>query len=133
MKARIIDDTIVEILAPVPGFDITDCYHADVLAGCIDTPPGAAVGWHRDDQGQWSAPPPPPRTWTAADLRSGLSLREKVAWDNDSAPEIVTAKIELSHPAARDTVSAVLDLLVSSNLIANTSMIAVLADNSVQS
>ena len=36
MKARIQDGYVVEILAPIPGFTIDQCFHADLLDKCVD-------------------------------------------------------------------------------------------------
>lgn len=56
MKARIVNDTIVEILVAVDGHDIKDCFHPSILATCIDVPEGASVGWYRQEDGTWVAP-----------------------------------------------------------------------------
>lgn len=56
MKARISNDTIVEILFAVGGHDIKDCFHPEILAQCIDVPEGASVGWVRQEDGTWAAP-----------------------------------------------------------------------------
>jgi uncharacterized protein (DUF2236 family) len=49
MKARIVNGVIVEILSPLPGFTIEQCFHPAVLAGCIDHEDGMVVGepWPR--------------------------------------------------------------------------------------
>ena len=36
MKARIHNGHVVEILTPIEGFKIEDCFHADVLDQCVD-------------------------------------------------------------------------------------------------
>ena len=56
MKARIVNDTIVEILVAVEGHDIKDCFHPQILATCIDVPEGANVGWLKQEDGTWAAP-----------------------------------------------------------------------------
>lgn len=43
--ARISDDTVVEILKPIAGFDIADCFHPDILAGCIACGDDVKPGW----------------------------------------------------------------------------------------
>jgi hypothetical protein len=44
MKARIVNDTVVEILTPIAGFRIEDCFHPDILAQCVDVTEGMQVG-----------------------------------------------------------------------------------------
>ncbi len=72
-------------------------------------------------------PAPAPRTWTAEDIRNGLSLSEKVKWDNNSLPEIVTAKKEIISTQTVELVAEVLQMLVDANAISQTSMNKVLA------
>jgi len=36
MLARIIDGVIVEVLQPIAGFSIDQCFHPSVLAQCVD-------------------------------------------------------------------------------------------------
>lgn len=71
-------------------------------------------------------PLPAPRTWSQADVRAGLSLSEKVKWDNDSAPEIVTVKAELSTPQELAATTELLQFLVDTAVIAQASMNKVL-------
>jgi len=70
---------------------------------------------------------PPPRTWTADDVRTGMTLAERVSWDNDSHNAIVTAKIEMSQPKELTETTAVLDLLVDSSVISEDTKTAILA------
>jgi hypothetical protein len=72
-------------------------------------------------------PAPAPRTWSQADVRAGLTLSEKVKWDNDSAPEIVTVKAELSTPQEQAATTELLQFLVDTAVIAQASMNKVLA------
>jgi hypothetical protein len=68
MKSRLVDNTIIEILQPVVGHRIEDCFHADILAQCVDTPEGAQIGWIKQEDGSYKdaegntvyTPPPPP-------------------------------------------------------------------------
>lgn len=60
-------------------------------------------------------PPPPPRMWADSDFRSGMSLAEKVKWDNNSVPEAVTVKAEL--PKERAGAQELVDFLVASGII----------------
>ena len=36
MKARIVDGIVYEILIPVPGHSLEECFHPDLLAQCVD-------------------------------------------------------------------------------------------------
>lgn len=54
MLARILNSTIVEILTPVNGFSIQDCFHPSLLEGCIPLPEGAEVGWVQQEDGSWA-------------------------------------------------------------------------------
>lgn len=44
MKARIQNGYVIEILAPVAGFTIDQCFHPDILAQCVDVTEGMKVG-----------------------------------------------------------------------------------------
>ena len=72
-------------------------------------------------------PTPAPRVWTQDNVRSALTLAEKTKWDNDSAPEVVTAKIEISGGLELAAITEVLDFLVEANVISADSKTAVLA------
>lgn len=43
MKARIIDGKIAEILVPVAGFSVEECFHSSILAQCVDVADEAQV------------------------------------------------------------------------------------------
>lgn len=68
-----------------------------------------------------------PRVWTQDDVRSALTLAEKTKWDNDSAPEVVTAKIEIGMGLEEAAITEVLDFLVDASVISADSKAAVLA------
>ena len=53
MKSRLIDNIIVEILQPIPGFKIEDCFHSGLLVQCVDTPDGGQVGWILQEDGSY--------------------------------------------------------------------------------
>ena len=100
-------------------------YHPDI-AKLYDTqvPDDAANGdgWVNGQLVKPEPPPPPapmPRSWTVDDFRKGLSLAEKVKWDNDSAPEIKTVKAEL--PKQQAGAQELVDFLVASNVISQAS------------
>ena len=72
-------------------------------------------------------PTPPARIWTQANVRSALTLAEKTKWDNDSAPEVKTAKIEIGFGLEEAAITEVLDFLVDASVISADSKAAVLA------
>lgn len=55
--ARIHDKTIVEILQPVPGFSMEQCFHKDLLASCVQVSSDVQVGWVQQEDGTFAAPP----------------------------------------------------------------------------
>lgn len=109
------------------GGDPSECYHPDVAKFYDTLVPDDAVngdGWVNN---QLIKPPPvvvvpPPRTWSADDVRKNLTLLEKVKWDNNSSPEIITVKAELVVPATLETITELLELLVITNQISQQSM-----------
>lgn len=72
-------------------------------------------------------PPPMPRMWTANDLRSSMSLVERVRWDNDDSAIIKTAKIETLSAQTLETIGPVLQMLVDSGAITQATMDKALA------
>lgn len=44
MKARVENNIIVEILRPIPGFSIEQCFHPLLLESVIDVPDDLQVG-----------------------------------------------------------------------------------------
>jgi hypothetical protein len=72
-------------------------------------------------------PPVLPRFWTMQDVRAGMSLIERVKWDNDDSKVIKTAKIELQQSPNLEAVRPVLQMLVDSGDIAQETMDKVLA------
>jgi hypothetical protein len=113
--------------------DPSKIYHPDV-AVLYDTlvPDDAANGdgWVNSQLVKPEPPPPAPppaRTWSASDVRNGLTLAEKVKWDNNSAPEIVTVKAELAGSKALAEITELLQFLVDTNVISQASMDKVLA------
>jgi hypothetical protein len=109
-----------------------ELYHSDV-AKFYDTqvPDGAANGdgWV---EGQVVKPvlPEPynwPVSWVLKDIREGLSLLERVKWDNDETNRIKTAKIELEGISYEAKVKEVLDMLVSNNDISQESANVILS------
>lgn len=54
--ARILNNTVSEILVPVEGFDIKDCFHPSILAACEDVEDEVQTGWVRQQDGSFAAP-----------------------------------------------------------------------------
>jgi hypothetical protein len=108
--------------------DPTNLYHPDVAVFYNTEVPDEAAngdGWV-DGQLVKPEPPPPmppaPRTWTLDSIRIGLTLLERVKWDNDLAPEIVTAKQEMATPQELTHTTDVLSLLVGASVISQASV-----------
>lgn len=72
-------------------------------------------------------PVTPARTWTDEDIREGMTLAERVSWDNNTDNSITTAKIEMSRPQELTETTAVLDLLVGASVISADTKTAILA------
>ena len=110
-----------------------DIYHPDVAVFYNTEVPDDAENGDGWVNGQLVKPepippaPPAPRTWTVSEVRSGLTLSERVKWDNNSAPEVVTAKEELSTPQELAHTTEVLALLVGAQVISQTSAEKILA------
>lgn len=107
-------------------------YHPDVAAFYSTEVPDNAENGDGWVDGQLVKPEPvvpetPPRTWTVSDVRAGLTLAEKVKWDSDSAPEVVTAKQEMATPQLVAHTTEVLDMLVGASVISQASADKVLA------
>lgn len=43
--ARINGNVVMEVLKPIAGFDIADCFHPDVLVGCVAVGDDVQPGW----------------------------------------------------------------------------------------
>lgn len=67
-------------------------------------------------------PEPAARTWSVSDIRAGLTLSEKVKWDNDSAPEVKTVKTEMTSSKELAEVTELLTFLVGASVISQASM-----------
>lgn len=110
-----------------------ECYHPDVAVFYSTEVPDDATNGDGWVNGQLVKPepsppaPPAPRTWTGDNFRAGMTLAEKVRWDNDSAPEIVTVKSEIAFPKELAATTELLQLLVDAAVISQASMDKVLA------
>lgn len=115
------------------GGNPTDCYTANVAAYYDTLVPDNAQngdGWvdgHLIPYVPPPPPPPPPQTWNDQSVRAGLTLIDKTRWDNNDTQEIVTAKIEFQTPQERPYTTELLEYLVLSQSISQTSMDRVLA------
>lgn len=68
-----------------------------------------------------------PKLWTANDIRSAMSLLERVKWDNNGSGQIVTAKLEFASAQTAEMIAPVLQMLVDSGDITQETMNKVLA------
>jgi len=114
------------------GGDPTEHYHPDVAVHYDTQVPDDAVngdGWVNGAlvKPVIPEPTPTPHSWTADDVRKGLTLSERVKWDNDKSDEIKTAKVELLGQSYRAKVQEVLDMLVASGDVSQASATAILA------
>ena len=113
--------------------DPVSCYHPDVAQFYNTLVPDDAVngdGWVNGVLVKPEPPAPPapaPRTWDVASVRQHLTLGEKVKWDNDTSPEVITAKQELASPKGVDETTEILDMLVGAGVISQASADKVLA------
>lgn len=58
--ARIQGDTVTEMVKPVDGFSIQQCFHPDLLKNVISCPDEVQAGWSYDaETGVFAAPPAP--------------------------------------------------------------------------
>lgn len=127
MKYAWIENERVRDIAPG---NPEEFYHGEVAKFYNTEVPDDAAngdGWVNGVLVKPEPAPPAPRTWSQDDVRAGLSLSEKVKWDNDSAPEIVTVKAELSTPQELTATTELLQFLVDTAVIAQASMDKVLA------
>lgn len=108
-------------------------YHADVAKFYDTHVPDEANNGDGWVNGQLIKPEPPtppepaPRTWSADQIRSGLTLAERVKWDNDKTDTIKTAKVEFATPQGLDVTTEVLQMLVDAADISQASMNKIIA------
>lgn len=116
------------------GGDPKDCYTPNVAANYNTLVPDEAVNGDGWVDGKLVPIPPPapvpplPQTWNDQSVRAGLTLPDKTRWDNNDTQEIVTAKIEFQTPRERPYTTELLDYLVASQSISQTSKDRVLAE-----
>lgn len=115
--------------------DPAECYHPDVAKFYDTLVPDDAVNGDGLVNGTLVKPepappaPPAPRVWDAASIRVHLMLAEKVKWDNNTVPEIVTAKQELEVPKQLAETTEIINMLVLCGTISQTSADKILSDN----
>jgi len=129
MKYAWIENNKVRDIAPGNPAEL---YHPDVAAYYTTQVPDDAVngdGWVNGALVKPVIPEPTPEPvkWTAEDVRNGLTLGERVKWDNDKSDEIKTAKVELTGSNFKAKVQEVLDMLVASGDVSQASADVILA------
>ena len=60
--ARIQNNVVAEILTPVEGFTLDQCFHPSVLAQCEQVENEVQVNWTKQEDGTFVAPPEPEPT-----------------------------------------------------------------------
>lgn len=112
--------------------DPNECYHPD-FAKFYDTqvPDEANNGDGWVNGVLEKAQPLPeiimPRFYSVDDFRNVMTLAEKVTWDNELLPEIVTVKTEL--PKEKENLQELVNLLVTVNAISQVTADKILALN----
>lgn len=127
MKKAWIESSVIRDIAQGNPAEI---YHPDIAAFYnVDVPDEAENGDGWVDGALVkrvietpAEPEPPARTWSVSDIRAGLTLSEKVKWDNDSAPEVKTVKTEMASSKEIADVTELLTFLVGASVISQASM-----------
>jgi hypothetical protein len=119
--ARVNNNGIVqEVFIATTGV-IDDYFHEDVAKQFVQVADDVQAKWIKNPDGTYSPPSVVaatlPRSWNSENFRNAMTLAEKVKWDSNSAPEIVTVKQELVSGANQTKTQELVDLLVSENLI----------------
>lgn len=52
---KVENNVVVNVLEPIDGFDITECFHPQVLASCVQVEE-AEIGWVKQEDGTFAAP-----------------------------------------------------------------------------
>lgn len=130
MKYAWVEDNKVRDICQ--GGDPMEHYHPDVASYYTTQVPDDAVNGDGWVDGALVKPTPVepatlPISWTAENIRKGLTLAERVKWDNDKSDEIKTAKMELAGINYRAKVQEVLNMLVASGDVSQDSADVILA------
>lgn len=56
---RIVDNTVIEILIPIEGFEIADCFAPAIVATLCLIADDVQVGWVKQEDGSFAAPEEP--------------------------------------------------------------------------
>lgn len=124
-KAWIENDQVRDVAHDDPTLiftpEVAAFYDTDVAD---DIRPGATLV-----NGIWTNKPDPipKRYWTVFDVRFGLTLTERVKWDNDKTDTIKTAKTEFLSQRDQAETTEVLQLMVDAGDISAASMQKILA------
>lgn len=129
--AWIENDKIRDVCPGLPA----ECYTEEVAKHYTQEVPDNAENGDGWVDGQLVKPEPlaalpqieMPRTWSVQNVRDGLTLGERVKWDNNSSDFIKTAKIEFAQEAQMDQAFEVLSMLVKSGDISQSSMEKILS------
>lgn len=60
--ARIQNNVVAEILVPVEGFTIDQCFHPSIIATCEQIEDDVQLGWVKQEDGSFAAPVEPEPT-----------------------------------------------------------------------
>lgn len=120
MKYAWIEDNRIRDLTPSDPFS---WHHPDIAKFYNTQVPDEAENGDFWENGQLKKPEnlppapfvPPPKEWNQSDFRNNMTISEKVSWDNDSYPEVITVKLEL--PKEKDDAQQLVDLLLSKSII----------------
>lgn len=125
------NDVIRDVAHDTPS----EIYHPDVAALYTVQVPDEACNGDGWVKGQLVKPDVPevippvfPRTWDCEAVRAGLTLSEKVVWDTDGKPEVVTAKLEFATPQLIEHTTTTLQFLVTAQVISQASMDVILGN-----
>ena len=53
---RIVNNAVVEIINPIPGFAIADCFVPEIVATLVPISDDVQEGWIKQDDGSFAAP-----------------------------------------------------------------------------
>ena len=129
MKYAWIENEKIRDIAPGNPFE---WYHPEVAPFYnIEVPDDAenGDGWINNTlvkPGPTPDPTPSPRRWNVNDIRSNLTLSEKVIWDSSNNAHVVTAKIEMENSKGIAETTEILEMLVTANIISQASMTKIL-------
>ena len=125
-----VNNIVAQIVTVPDGFTIEDMFVPELIPFMIPCDSSVQAGYiyHPETQ-TFTAPPPVPQTWNDNSVRTGLTLTDKTKWDANATPEIATAKTEFETPQERPYTTELLQYLVDSSSISQTSMDRVLAQS----